>query len=189
MRQEPPLAPTDDELCRALRAGRTNALEALYDRHAGLVFGLSRRILASSEEAEDLTQEIFIGLQRHCGFDPSRGTMSAYLSTLTRSRALDRLRTRRSRLRLHEKLGSHELQPPEPITPPEQVTLDDNAKRVRQALTALPEPLRRVVELAYYGGLSQTEIATELGSPLGTVKSWTRKGLLALRESLRDLDE
>ncbi len=187
MAGEPPLLPSDAELCRALGAGGTGALATLYDRYAGLVYGLARAILASAEEAEDLTQEIFIGLQRRCGYDPARGTLSAYLTVLTRSRALDRLRSRRSQLRLVEKLGAPEHLAPAPMAPPEQIALEQSAARVRAALAALPETQRRVLELAYFKGLSQTEIATELDAPLGTVKSWTRKGLLALRDALPDL--
>ena len=188
MRSEPPLPPTDAQLCEALGAGGTAALATLYDRYAGLVFGLARTILASAEEAEDLTQEIFIGLQRRCAYDPARGTMSAFLAVLTRSRALDRLRTRRSRLKLHEKLGTEEHQPAAPVAPLEHAALEQSAERVREGLAALPEPQRKVIELAYFGGLSQADIAERLQTPLGTVKSWTRKGLLALRESLRDLE-
>lgn len=188
MEAEPPLSPTDEELCRELGKGGTWALEVLYARYAGLVFGISRRMLASSEEAEDLTQEIFIGLQRQCGFDSTRGSMSAYLAIQTRSRALDRLRSRRSRLRMQERMGADERQPDPPSTPLDLLTLERNAQRIREALRALSEDQRRVIELAYFEGLSQTEIAARLQSPLGTVKSWTRKGLLALREQLGHLD-
>lgn len=179
--------PTDEELCRALGTEGTRALEMLYDRYAGLVFGLARSILSSSEEAEDLTQEIFIGLHRHCAFDPARGSLGGYLSVLTRSRALDRLRSRRSRLAMHDRLAFEDRRPPSSPAPLEQMTLDEGAQRVRASLGALPEKQRRVLELAYFGGLSQSQIAAELNAPLGTVKSWTRQALLGLRESLRDL--
>ena len=88
---------------------------------------------------------------------------------------------------MHVKLGAEDHGPQPLATPPEQFVLEQNAKRVRASLEALPEEQRRVIELAYFGGLSQSDIAAELKTPLGTVKSWTRKGLLVLRESLRDL--
>ncbi len=179
--------PTDEALCRALGVAGSDALQTLYDRYAGLVYGLARRILASAEEAEDLTQEIFIGLQRRCAYDPARGALPAYLAVLTRSRAMDRLRSRRSRLVLHEKLATADHAPPAPLAPPEQLALDEGAERVRASLAALPERQRHVIELAYFGGLSQSEIADRLSAPLGTVKSWTRQALLGMRASLQDL--
>jgi RNA polymerase sigma-70 factor, ECF subfamily len=185
--REPPATPTDEELCRALRSDGPAALGPLYDRYSGLVFGLAKTILTSSEEAEDLTHEIFIGLQRRCTFDPTRGALSTYLVTLTRSRALDRLRSRRRRLGALEKLQLQEAEPQARFAPLELLSLEECAQRVREGLSALPEPQRRVLELAYYRDLSQTEIALELNTPLGTVKTWTRKALLTLRDTLRDL--
>jgi RNA polymerase sigma-70 factor (ECF subfamily) len=84
----------DTELVAALAVDRTRALAALYDRHAGLVYGLAMKILGGQAEAEDLTQEIFLSLCGKCDYDPARGTLSAFLVTLTRSRAIDRIRAR-----------------------------------------------------------------------------------------------
>lgn len=179
--------PSDDELCRTLGVNGEVALGVLYDRYAALIYGLARAILADREDAEDLTHEIFIGLQRRCNFDPARGTLSAYLTTMTRSRALDRLRSRRRRQGALEHLEREGMTAPQPFTPPEQVSVDQYAARVREALARLPESQRRVLELAYYRGLSQSEIAAEISVPLGTVKTWSRRGVMSLREMLGDL--
>ncbi|MFN0149668.1 MAG: sigma-70 family RNA polymerase sigma factor [bacterium] len=179
----------DDELYRALGAEDPSAMAPIYDRYSSLVFGLASSILASADEAEDLTQEVFIALYRRRAFDPARGTLGAYLVTLTRSRALDRLRSRRRLDGLLEVVGRQMPEPVESTGSLEQLALDESASRVRDAMEALPHAQRRVLELAYYDGLSQSEIAVSTGVPLGTVKSWSRRALLSLRERLRDLVE
>ena len=177
-------ARSDEELLRALGTGDGSALGVLYDRYAALVYGLSVRILTARPEAEDLTQEVFLHLSQGGSYDPRRGSLAAYLVTFTRSRAVDRLRARR---RAHQRLGRWEqTQRGEEAwgDPLERACLAQLAHRVRQALDGLPEPQRRVLELAYYGDLSQSEIAAQLKAPLGTVKSWARRGLLGLRQRL-----
>jgi len=176
----------DAELLAALAVDRTRALGALYDRHAGLVYGLAMKILGSQPEAEDLTQEIFLSLCGKCDYDPARGTLSAFLVTLTRSRAIDRIRARGRKARLLDTLGQEPITD-EPLSPLDEISQGECTERVRAALAALPQTQRRVLELAYYRGLSQTEIAAELDTPLGTVKSWARRGLFSLRESLAPL--
>jgi RNA polymerase sigma-70 factor (ECF subfamily) len=178
----------DARLVEAL-ADDASALAPLYDRHARLVFGLALAVLGSPDEAEDLTQEVFLSLAGPCGFDAARGTLPAFLTTLTRSRALDRLRQRGRRTRLLR--ASYEAAPPTapPPGPAEQVSQQECTARVRAALDGLPAAERRAIELAYYQGLTQAEIADEVGAPLGTVKSWCRRGLLGLRDALADLLE
>ncbi|HEY2388714.1 MAG TPA: sigma-70 family RNA polymerase sigma factor [Candidatus Binatia bacterium] len=177
----------DAELLAALAVDRTRALGVLYDRHAGLVYGLAMKILGNQAEAEDLTQEIFLSLCGKCDYDPARGTLTAFLVTLTRSRAIDRIRSRGRKARLIDTLGEEPITDEPPPSPLEQLSLAESSERVRTALAALPEAQRRVLELSYYRGLSQTEIAAELDTPLGTVKSWARRGLFTLRESLAPL--
>jgi RNA polymerase sigma-70 factor (ECF subfamily) len=182
-----PRAKTDAELFAALAVDPTGALGVLYDRYAGLVYGLAMRILSAPAEAEDLTQEIFLTLCTRRDYDPARGSLQAFLVTLTRSRAIDKIRkrTRKSRLLAHR---ADELVPSDPtVSPLEELSLAECSERVRAALTTLPEAQRRVIEMSYYRGLTQTEIADELAAPLGTVKSWTRKGLLKLRDTLAPL--
>ena len=189
-RTSDPVAPreqTDAELVAALAVDQTRALGLLYDRHAGLVYGLAMRILGAPTEAEDLTQEIFLTLCTHCDFDPSRGPFTAFLAMLTRSRAIDRVRARTRKARFVER-WTHAIVPDDPVASPyEQLSLAECSDRVRAALAELPEDQRRVLELSYYRGLTQTEIAAEIAAPLGTVKSWMRRGLLELRGSLAAL--
>ena len=151
------------------------------------MYGLALAILTSPDEAQDLTQEVFLTLSTTELYDPSRGSVGAFLTTLVRSRAIDVLRRRSRRVRLlHEHWKAAPA--PEPLaTPLDAVASEQCGARVRQALAELPETERRALELAYYQGLTQAEIADELGAPLGTVKSWCRRGLLTLRKALGDL--
>ncbi len=180
-------AETDAELWQVLARDRSAGLCGLYDRYAGLVYGLAIAILAHAQEAEDLTQEVFVGLCGPCDYDPARGPLAAYLATLTRSRAIDRLRKRSRRLRLLERHRPDLLPPDDRFSPLERISSGECGREVKSALAQLPEMHRQVIEMAYYQGLSQTQIAAELGAPLGTVKGWMRRGLLALRRSLDHL--
>lgn len=180
-------AKTDGELFAALAVDRSGALGALYDRYAGLVYGLAMKILGAPSEAEDLTQEIFLTLCTKCDYDPARGSLSAFLVTLTRSRAIDKIRARTRKTRFLENWGEAVIPDDADASPLEQLSIAECSVRVRAALADLPETQRRVLEMAYYRGLSQSEIAVELEAPLGTVKSWARRGLFSLRESLAPL--
>jgi RNA polymerase sigma-70 factor (ECF subfamily) len=187
-REEPddPLVPPDEELIARL-AGDPSALGPLYDRHARLVYGLALAILGTADEAQDLTQEVFLSLCSQTLFDPTRGTLGAFLTTLVRSRAIDRLRRRGRRVRLLR--AQWEAAPPaEPLaTPLDRLAQEQCAGRVRRALGDLPAQERRALEMAYYQGLTQAEIAEELGAPIGTVKSWCRRGLIGLKNALADM--
>ncbi len=178
---------TDEELLQALSGDPEASLAVLYDRYAGLVYGLAMAILSSPQEAEDLTQEIFLALCERCDFDPQRGSLRAFLITMTRSRAIDRLRARDRRRKLVERWGRPAAPDTPLFSPLDQVSLTECSQRVRQALAQLPDHQRRVLELAYYKDFSQAEIAKQLEAPLGTVKSWARQGLFRLRRSLQDL--
>jgi RNA polymerase sigma-70 factor, ECF subfamily len=176
---------TDAELCHALKAQDQLALGALYDRYATLVYRLALRVLGNPQEAEDLTQEIFLILWKGSSYQPSRGSLSSFLTTLTRSRAIDRLRSRTSSLKFLQRWSQTMITEPSPLTPFEMASLSQRSEYVQDALAQLPEKQRRVLEMAYYDGLSQSEIAHQLATPLGTVKSWSRQGLLNLRKHLQ----
>jgi len=178
---------SDAELLAAMRADPAVALGALYDRYARVVYGLAQTMLASATEAEDLTQDVFLALCGDNRYDPVRGSLTAYLVAMTRSRAIDRLRVRGRTQRLFDPTDRAVARAVSRSAPAEEVSLLQCGVRVREAVAALPDDQRRVLELAYYRGLSQAEIADETGLPLGTVKTWTRKGLLALRGRLGDL--
>lgn len=182
-------APTDRQLLDSLAAD-PSALGSLYDRYAPLVYGIAMAALRNADDAQDLAQEIFLWLYRHPHkYDPARGALGAFLATMTRTRAIDRLRARGRKVRL---LHDYEHASPSvspASTPLERYSLEQRTERVLAALAQLPENQRRVLELAYYRGLSQSEIAVDLSASLGTVKSWARRGLLALRDALGDLTE
>ncbi len=177
---------TDAELFAALKRGHITALGALYDRYASLVYGLALRILTNPEEAEDLTQEIFLTLWHRQTYDPNRGSLSSFLTTMTRSRAIDRLRSRGTRQRFLNRWKTMSQAESGDRSPLEQVSQTERSQKLKEALAQLPEKERQVLEIAYYEGLSQSEIAKRLATPLGTVKTWSRQGLLKLRHTLQD---
>src|SRR5262245_45002031 len=162
-----------------------SALGSLYRRYGTLVFGLALRILRSREEAEDLTHDVFLSLcdSTCAAFDPSRGAAGAYLTALTRSRAIDRVRRRCRRARLLCAASSATVEPAPP-TPFDLALLRRSAERLRARMSALPERQRVVLELAYEQGMTQREIAADLATPVGTVKSLTRRALDALGRAL-----
>jgi len=180
--------PPDDVLLRSLATDRA-ALGPLYDRYGGLVYGLARAILQTQEEAEDLTQEIFVMLCRGTTYDVRRGSLGAFLTTLTRSRAIDRLRRRGRRLRILRTSWRSAPSPDLPAAPVDRLATRECSERVRSAVAELPANERRALEMVYYQGLTQAEIGATLDAPLGTVKSWCRRGLLGLRAALADLVE
>lgn len=177
---------SDERLLEAL-ADDPSALGPLYDRHSRLVYGLAMAVLGNADEAADLTQEVFLSLCGEHGYDARRGAVGAFLTTVVRTRAIDRLRRRTRRVRL---LRDHQASAPIPTTAPsplERVSEAECGERVRSALAGLPDTERRALEMAYFKGLTQAEIAEDLEVPLGTVKSWCRRGLLAMKKSLGDL--
>jgi RNA polymerase sigma-70 factor (ECF subfamily) len=168
-----------------MASGDGSALAALYDRHARAIYSLAIRILADAAEAEDVVQEVFTQAWRQASrYDAARAPVVGWLMIITRARALDRLRRRRSRI------VATELDPstPDPRDPdPSQEALAitaEQAEQLRGALDALPDGQRTAIELAYYQGLSQSDIAERLQQPLGTIKTRIRSGLLKLRETL-----
>ncbi len=173
----------------AALADDPSALGPLYDRYGRLVYGLALAILKSPEEAEDLTQEVFLMLCRQSGYQAARGSVGAYLTTLARSRAIDRLRRRGRTVRVLRATWETAPPPEMPPTPADRVSTEQCSARVRAALAGLSEDERRVLEMSYYRGLTQAEIAAELDTPVGTVKSWCRRGLIAMRGALGDLVE
>jgi RNA polymerase sigma-70 factor (ECF subfamily) len=179
-------ATSDYDLLAVLAEGQVKALSVLYDRYARLVYSLAYKILENTEEAEDITQEVFLTLWRRNTYDPKRGSLSSFLTTMTRSRAIDKLRSKGARLRVLQRLqGTVRLEANTP-TPLEQASIGERSQVIRRALAQLSETERQVLEIAYYEGLSQSEIAKRLNIPLGTVKTRSRQGLLKLRQTLQD---
>ncbi len=167
------------------RAGRSHDLGALYDSCGGPVYRLALRLCRSSQEAEDLTHDVFLRFWQQNRYDPSRGPVLAYLLLMTRSMALNRLSQRKNRWELMQR-WAEQLFPAAVPTPHENAEADELARRVRQALDAIPANQRQVLEMAYYEGLSQSAIGALLQLPLGTVKTRSRQGLIRLRALLHD---
>ena len=174
----------DISCMQRVRSGDMRALEQLYDRHSVLLYSVALRILGRAADAEEVLQEAWLqAWNRAESYDAGRGAVAAWLLTLVRSRAIDRLRSRASRQRVEQAIADGPP-PPSVEEPPVTVANRQQHERVISALAALGPQQREVLELAYFGGLSQSEIASRLGAPLGTVKSWTRQGLLRLRDLL-----
>jgi RNA polymerase sigma-70 factor, ECF subfamily len=178
---EPP-AEADVDLLRRIAGGSGEALGAFYDRYSGLVWGLLRRMLGESGEAEEVLQEAFLQVWRDARrYDSERATPRGWLLLIARSRALDRLRKRAAIQRRQEALGREAAgRAVAPLGSRRLERLEDR-ERISSALGRLPREQRRVIELAFFHGLSQTEIAAHLGAPLGTVKSRALLGMKRLR--------
>ncbi|HYG64367.1 MAG TPA: sigma-70 family RNA polymerase sigma factor, partial [Thermoanaerobaculia bacterium] len=182
----------DMVLLRLIGERRPEAVSRLYDRHAPMLLALARRILGSTADAEEVLQEVFLHVWDHCGrYDPARSSVSTWLVLLTRSRAIDRLRHRNVVERTHEQAhasGTSEgTDPRDDASPggPDAVLIRERRERVRRELEGLPPEQRQVLEMAFYEGLSQSEISARAGLPLGTVKTRTLLAMKKLRNALR----
>jgi RNA polymerase sigma-70 factor (ECF subfamily) len=177
-------AASDEMLLLGARLRDESALAMLYDRYGGLVFTLALRVLGDRDLAEEVMQDVFLrcwhGLEQ---YDAARGTLPGWLLGIARNRSIDLLRGRQHQARLREREPLPEPGELEPGTPDraEEVVL---RAMVGQALTELSEPQREAIELAYYGGLTQAEVADQLGEPLGTIRTRIRDGLRRLRRML-----
>jgi RNA polymerase sigma-70 factor, ECF subfamily len=177
--------PEDVKLIRAMRSGDLSALRVLYKRYGEAVYRLALRILGNAHEAEDLTQDVFLTFWRTETYDPSRGSVLVFLLTMTRSRSINRLKQVRSQQKLLQR-WQHNRPLHMPNAPLENASLKELSHRVSEAFQVLPDSQRQVLEMAYYDGLSQSEITEQLKIPLGTVKTRSRQGLLRLRQLLKD---
>ena len=176
----------DATLMQQLLRKDVGAFEELYERHSRIVYSLVLRILRQGSTAEEVVQDVFLQLWRNSGqFDVHRPFVP-WLLTLARNRALDHLRLKSERQRRRE--DQTEELPQIPVAAPEyEAALDEKrrAERVRSLIASLPSQQRRAIELAFFAGLSHSEIAAALKEPLGTVKSWIRNALLKLKEELQ----
>lgn len=179
-------AASDDELLRRMGERDEAALAALYDRYGGLVFSVAMRIVGDRELAQEVMQDAFLRCwDASPGFDAARGPAGGWLLRIARNRAIDLLRSRQHQARLRESAPLPEPGQPDTYGVADASEAIVTRQAVSAALAALPPAQRRVVELAFYGGLSQSEIAALLGEPLGTVKSRSRAAMDRLRGSLR----
>lgn len=178
---------TDAALLASIACGDRHALATLHHRHAAMLLGMLHRLLGSRADAEDVLQEAFLQIWRKAGeYDPARGRAVHWLATLARSRALDRLGVAAARRRLDASHAASDVVDACGDDPSDAATDAEEARRVRRALAQIPDTQRAVLELAYWNGLSQSEIARRLDAPLGTIKSSARLGLAKLRGLLGD---
>jgi RNA polymerase sigma-70 factor (ECF subfamily) len=174
----------DEAAVELLAMGSPEGMELLYDRHGALAYGLALRILRDPAAAEDVVQEAFLSIWRGAStFRPERGSVRSWLCTVVRNRAIDRTRGRHRRTREEIPLENVTAR-----TAPDdtwgEVVAELDRDHVRRALDTLPAEQRTTIELAYFGGFSQSEISGHMQVPLGTVKGRTRLALRALRGAL-----
>jgi RNA polymerase sigma-70 factor (ECF subfamily) len=176
----------DATLVHRLLQKDVSAFEQLYDRHSRAIYSLVLRILQQAGTAEEVVQDVFLQLWRNAAqYDVSRGPFVSWLFTLARNRALDALRLKSERQRRRE--DQTEELPPIISVPQYEQQFDEmrRAEKVRTLMASLTPQQKKAIELAYFEGLSHSEIAAALKEPLGTVKSWIRNGLLRLKEELQ----
>lgn len=176
--REPMANPGDAGLLQRIAAGDGEALAALYDGHAESLFAVALRILRDRTTAEDVVHDVFLSLHVHANrYDPERGGVRTWLLTLTRNRAIDRVRRVRRQTELHAtfQFGGAAFTTPLPIA-----ALD--ASTLHEALACLPDDQRRVLDALYFDGLTFAEVAARFDWPIGTVKSRAARAIASLRE-------
>lgn len=170
---------SDEDLLRRIAGRDESALAELYDRFSAVSMAVASKVLGDPAEAEDVLQQVYVKIWEDAGrFDPARGSAAAWILTSVRNASIDRVRRREAFRRAAMAAPPRDPDPPSP-------DLDEERARARRAIEALPPDQRQAIELAYFEGLSQTEIAARLGQPLGTVKTRMRLGMMKLREALR----
>jgi RNA polymerase sigma-70 factor, ECF subfamily len=175
-------------LVERVATGDQSALAALYDATNRLIFSLVLRVLGDMSSAEEVLIDVYTQVWRQAAsYDANRGAPLAWMATIARSRAIDRLRSGWQEQRRKEPLDVLGDAPANAASPEESAAASELQKLVREALNVLTPEQRQVIELAYYSGLSHSEIAEKLNQPLGTVKTRTRLGMMKLREALAPL--
>jgi RNA polymerase sigma-70 factor, ECF subfamily len=168
----------DLAIVTGLKAGDQSAMAELYDRYSSVVYAIALRVLGDTGAAEDVLQEIFLQLWRNPGaFDGARGSLGAWLAVIARNRAIDSLRKRRPETDIEDVVIS--------VAPDlaNEAERSRAAEKIRRVLGTMPAPQRSALEMAYFEGLSHSEIAAKTGEPLGTIKTRIRAGLMVLRKA------
>jgi RNA polymerase sigma-70 factor, ECF subfamily len=175
------LSSTEDDvrLMQLASAGDVDALAKLYDRHAPLMHSVLTQKLENSWESQDIVHDVFVKLHtKSAMYDPALGKPVAWLLTMARNAAIDKLRKRST----HRKYLSKQMQEVEEAAPAHQGPHKDELELLRYCVGTLPGQQRDTLQLAYFSGLTQQEIAEQIMQPLGSVKAWIRRGLLKLRD-------
>jgi RNA polymerase sigma-70 factor (ECF subfamily) len=172
---------------RRVAEGDSVAFARVYDAFSGILYSLALRILERPEDTEELLQEVFLKIWRDAeDYDPRRGAPLAWAITITRHKAIDKIRSTTRRLRLYEAAEAEAKNSSVPLAQPaSDVASSENAQAVRESLGRLAPEVRESIELAFFGGLSHSQIAARLSLPLTTVKSRIRRAMMQLRQSLR----
>jgi RNA polymerase sigma-70 factor (ECF subfamily) len=175
---------SDEELLSAVARGDQAAFSELYDRVAGQVYGVIRRVLRDPAQSEEVAQEVLVEVWRTANrFDPDRGSATTWIMVMAHRRAIDRVRSEQASRDRDERIGHRErLRPFDEVS--EEVETRFEHQQVRAALDHLTDLQREAVELAYYGGHTYREVAELLDAPLGTVKTRLRDGLIRLRDAM-----
>ena len=177
----------DPAVIRRVAEGDSAAFERVYDAFSGILYSLALRILERPEDTEELLQEVFLKIWKDAAdYDPRRGAPLAWAITITRHKAIDRIRSTARRLRLYEAAEAETKNSPAAIPQPlSDAEHSESARAVRQSLDHLHPEVRQSIELAFFGGLSHSQIAAKLSLPLTTVKSRIRRAMMQLRQSLK----
>lgn len=177
---------TDQELVSEITDQNRDALAALYQRYGRRVFGMAARLLNDASSSEEVTQDVFLRVwNRASSYAPDKGKFTTWLFRIAHNRAVDELRKRkRDKSRHADDIADHYDLESSDISPPEAAVAKSEYASVRKALSTLPDPQRQVVELSYFKGLTQSEIADQTGQPLGTVKTRMRLALRKLHTAL-----
>jgi RNA polymerase sigma-70 factor (ECF subfamily) len=181
----------DHTLVASVASGDERAIASLYDRYGGVLYAVAYRIVGQRADAEEVVLEAFAQAWREAArFDATRGSVAGWLTMIARSRALDLVRARARRERMTATAAAEQPDASPAMgdwrnDPGGAVDEAERRARVREALATLSTPQREAIELAYFGGLSQSEIAERLQEPLGTIKTRVRLGMQKLREALR----
>ncbi|MEY2537651.1 MAG: polymerase sigma-70 factor, subfamily [Verrucomicrobiota bacterium] len=193
--QGPVLAPgelSDLELMQAIQREDSEALALLYDRYNGILKALILRVIHNESEADDLLQEIFMEIWNQAkNFSAQKGKPLGWMVTLARRRAIDGLRKKQAYARAEERLQSETEQQPDAWvhnTTEQEITFGDTRVLVRKVINSLPPPQQQAIELAFFRGMSQREIAANTNTPLGTVKTRLELGLKKIYDGLKELE-
>ena len=174
----------DSGLIARMMAGDESALSEIYDRYSGMLFGMLTRILQDRQSAEEVLQDLFMQLWRNAAqFDANRGALGSWLLVIGRNRAISRLRGRNREV-LEEKEGDYANTFVSDQNIEDEAARSELARGLSAALATLPAEQRQALELAYYEGMTQSEIAASTGCPLGTVKTRVRTAMQSLRQIL-----
>ncbi len=189
--QVEPGAPSDLELMKAIQAEDPNALSQLYDRYNGILKALILRVIHNEAEADDLLQEIFMEIWNQArNFSSQKGKPLGWMVTLARRRAIDGLRKKQAYARAEERLQNETEQQPDAWAhnaTEEEIVLSDTRDLIRKVIAGLPPAQQEAIDLAFFRGMSQREIAAKTNTPLGTVKTRLELGLKKIYDGLKEL--